>query len=399
MQHPVPDYLRGVLESIRHLEHGEVAQYIPELAQADPRPLGAAVATVTGRLHSAGDDRTEFTIQSIAKPFAYAAALADRGVETVDRFVGLNPSGEAFNELSLEAESKRPDNAMINAGALATHQLLVGPYAGRQERIDRVVSLMSTLAGRQLSIDHATFESEMICADRNLALAHMLRSHGILHDRAEDIVAGYVAQCSVRVTVRDLAVMGACLAAGGVHPLTGERVLGSIVTRQVLSVMSASGMYDAAGEWLTDVGIPAKSGVAGGVMGALPGQVGIGVYSPRLDEHGNSVRGMEFFRRLSEDLNLHLMEADPLGATVVRFVRREDDAVRLHLQGVIRFGGAEAVQAALVEISQERPERVVVSFERVDRVTDVGRRMVQEGIRRLREDGLTVDVEDPDQLF
>lgn len=399
MRHPVPDYLNGVLESLEHLESGQVAQYIPELAKADPRPFGAALATVTGRLHTAGDDETEFTIQSISKPFSYAAALTDRGTETVDRFVGLNPSGEAFNELSLEEESKRPDNAMINTGALATHQLLVGPYAGRQERIDRVVSLMSTLADRRLEIDHATFESEMGAADRNLALAHMLRSHGILHDRAEDIVAGYVAQCSVRVTVRDLAVMGACLASGGVHPFTGERVLRSLVARQVLSVMSASGMYDAAGEWMTDVGIPAKSGVAGGVMGALPGQVGIGVYAPRLDEHGNSVRGVEFFRRLSEDLNLHLMEADPLGATVVRFVRREDDAVRLHLQGVLRFGGAEAVQAAMVEIGQERPDRVVVSLERVDRVTDVGRRMVQEGIRRLREDGLTVDVEDPDELL
>lgn len=399
MQHPVPDRLRGVLESLRHLDHGEVAQYIPELAKADPDAFGVAVATVTGRLHSAGDDETEFTIQSISKPFAYAAALTDRGAETVDSFVGLNPSGEAFNELSLEEDSHRPDNAMINAGALAVHQLLVGPYAGRQERIDRVVSLMSALAGRRLRIDHPTYESEMATADRNLALAHMLRSHGILHDRAEDVVAGYVAQCAVRVNVRDLAVMGACLASGGVHPVTGERVLDSRVTRQVLSVMSASGMYDAAGEWMTDVGIPAKSGVAGGVMGALPGQVGLGVYSPRLDEHGNSVRGVEVFRRLSEDLNLHLMEADPLGATVVRSVRRQGDTVLLHLQGVLRFGGAEAVQAALVEIAAEAPERVLLCVERVDRVTDVGRRMVQEGIRRLREDGIAVDVEDPDGLL
>ena len=391
--------MQQVLDEVRGDDAGAPASYIPELAGADPDRLAFAVVGPRGRVRSVGDDDVEFTIQSISKPFAYAAALTDRGTETVDRFVGLNPSGEAFNELSLEEESKRPDNAMINAGALATHQLLVGPYAGRQERIDRGVSLMSTLAGRRLEVDHATFESEMGVADRNLALAHMLRSHDILHDRAEDIVAGYVALCSVKVTVRDLAVMGACLASGGVHPITGERVLRSLVTRQVLSVMSASGMYDAAGEWMTDVGIPAKSGVAGGVMGSLPGQVGIGVYSPRLDEHGNSVRGVEFFRRLSEDLNLHLMEADPLGATVVRFVRREDDAVRLHLQGVLRFGGAEAVQAAMVEIGQERPDRVVVSLERVDRVTDVGRRMVQEGIRRLREDGLTVDVEDPDELL
>ncbi|TFI48477.1 glutaminase A, partial [Micrococcus endophyticus] len=218
------------------------------------------------------------------------------------------------------------------------------------ERTERAVSLMSTLAGRRLRVDERTFESEMANADRNLALGHMLRSHGILQDRAEDVVAGYIAQCSVMVNVRDLAVMGATLASGGIHPLTGDRVLSSLVCRQVLSVMSSAGMYDAAGQWMAHVGIPAKSGVSGAVLGALPGQVGIGTYSPRLDPFGNSVRGVEMCRIMSEDLDLHIMEADAIGSTVVRSVRREGDTVHLHLQGVIRFGGGESVLAAMTEL-------------------------------------------------
>ncbi|MDO5633944.1 MAG: glutaminase A [Micrococcus sp.] len=452
MKHPIPDYLNSLIDGLKDNREGEVAQYIPTLAAADPDRFGVALATVTGRLHSAGDDETEFTIQSISKPFTYAAALKDRGRETVDEFVGLNPSGEAFNELSLEEDSNRPDNAMINAGALAVHQLLVGPFAGRQERIDRAVAMLSELAGRPLSIDRDSYEAEMGTADRNLALGHMLRSHGIIHDRVEDVVAGYIALCSVNVTVRDIAVMGACLASGGVHPMTGQRVLPSLVTRQVLSVMSSSGMYDAAGQWLADIGIPAKSGVAGGVLGALPGQGGIGVFSPRLDSVGNSVRGVQVCRSMSEDLNLHIMEADALGGTVVRFVRRQDDCVYMHLQGVVRFGGSEAVLAAMTELctgSEERPgwetkdypdqeggtawrpedpqaaaeraanlgdgavyqatecaagvdsgiARVVLNLDRVDRVTSVGRRFIAEGIRRLEADGVRVEVQDPDGLL
>lgn len=140
-------------------------------------------------MHCAGV--AEFTIESVSKPFAYAAALVDRGAAAVDATVGLNPSGEAFNELSLKEQSQHPDHAMISAGTLAVHQLLVGPFAGRQERIDRVVGLMCLLAGRRPTVDWATYESEMGASDRNLALAHMPRSHGILHDRAEDVVAGY----------------------------------------------------------------------------------------------------------------------------------------------------------------------------------------------------------------
>lgn len=416
MRHPIPDYLASLITELGAVNPGETAQYIPVLAEADPDRLGIALATPTGRLHCAGDADVEFTIQSASKPFTYAAALVDRGFAAVDRQVGLNPSGEAFNELSLEAESHRPDNAMINAGALA--------------------------------VDRETYESEMAVSDRNLSLGHMLRSYGVLQDSAEEIVAGYVAQCAVLVTAKDLAVMGACLATGGIHPMTGERVLPSIVARRVVSVMTSSGMYDAAGQWLADVGIPAKSGVAGGVLGALPGRVGIGVFSPRLDEVGNSARGVLACRRLSEDFRLHLMDGDSLGGTAVRFVEREGDRVFLHLQGVIRFGGAEAVLDALTDLrtGAEKPgtgwdaavyprwqeaaadsaalaaatgggavheaaavaardendgpiRTVVLNLERVDRIDDVGRRLIAEGVRRLQADGVRVEVEDPERIL
>ncbi len=448
MRHPIPDYLASLVTELGAVNPGETAQYIPVLAEADPDRFGIALATPTGRLHCAGDADVEFTIQSASKPFTYAAALVDRGFAAVDRQVGLNPSGEAFNELSLEVESHRPDNAMINAGALAVHQLLVGPEASRQERLDRAVEIMSLLAGRRLSVDWETYESEMAVSDRNLSLGHMLRSYGVLQDSAEEIVAGYVAQCAVLVTAKDLAVMGACLATGGIHPMTGERVLPSIVARRVVSVMTSSGMYDAAGQWLADVGIPAKSGVAGGVLGALPGRVGIGVFSPRLDEVGNSARGVLACRRLSEDFRLHLMDGDSLGGTAVRFVEREGDRVFLHLQGVIRFGGAEAVLDALTDLrtGAEKPgtgwdaavyprwqeaaadsaalsaatgggavheaaavaardendgpiRTVVLNLARVDRIEDVGRRLIAEGVRRLQADGVRVEVEDPERIL
>ncbi len=398
MQTPVPDYLREVLGDLVGQDEGAVASYIPELAAADPDVFGVAVTTVAGRTYSVGDDDREFSIQSVSKPFCYAAALADRGIDTVMEKVGIEPSGEAFDELSLEQDSHRPKNPMINAGALATHQLLVGSGASRQARVDRVVDFCSELAGRRLTVDRSVAESEMATADRNLALAHLLRNYGVIEDEAHDVVAGYVDQCSILVTVRDLAIMGATLANAGVQPVTGERVVSSAVARQTLSAMAAAGMYDAAGTWFSEVGIPAKSGVSGGLLGALPGQVGIAVFSPRLDSHGNSVRGVEVCRRLSQDMGMHLMEAEPYGSTVLRSVTRRQGETVVALQGVVQFTGAESVLHHLQELTVA-PQVVVIDLRRVDRFVDVGRRMVLEGMRRLVLDGHRIVVEDPEGVL
>ncbi|WP_313959778.1 glutaminase [Microbacterium paludicola] len=339
MRSLVPDYLEGVLADVRQDASGQPAQYIPELAAADPDRLAAVFATVDGRVYGAADSDAEFTIQSISKPFVYALALADRGFAPVLDKIGVEPSGEAFNQISLERETGRPLNPMINAGAITAHSLAGHDGMGAATRVERVVYGLSAFAGRRLAVDESVCASEMEHAHRNLAIAHMLRSHGILEEDPRDVVDGYVRQCAVLVTTRDLAMMAATLANGGRNPVTGEQVVDARVVRQVLSVMATCGMYDAAGDWATQVGIPAKSGVAGGLIGALPGQIGIATFSPRLDTHGNSVRGVSLFGRFSADMGLHVMEVPPTARGVVRSDRVEADGLArvLRLQGGIRF--------------------------------------------------------------
>lgn len=218
----------------------------------------------------------------------------------------------------------------------------------------------------------------------------MLRNYGVIEDDAQSVVEGY--------TKRDLALMGATFANAGVHPVTGQRVVTADVARQTLAVMTGCGMYDAAGQWLTSVGIPAKSGVAGGLLGSLPGQLGIGVVSPRLDEHGNSVRGVKLFQRLSKDMGMHLMEAEPYGSTVLRSVRIDGDELVFELQGVVQFTGAETVLNGL-ENEETTSGTVVLDLTRVDRLSDVGRRMVLEGTRRVALDGREVVLIDPDGVL
>lgn len=398
MRTPVPEYLQDLLDDLRDKDEGAVADYIPALATADPEVFGVAATTVEGRTYSAGADDQGFSIQSISKPFAYAAALGDRGFDVVLEKIGVEPSGEAFNELSLEEGSHRPRNPMINAGAITAHHLLVGAGASRRDRVDRLLQFFSVLAGRKLRIDQEVFESEMDTADRNLAIAHMLRNYGVLDDDPHDVVTGYTAQCAINVTVRDLALMGATLANTGVHPITGERAVTEKVARQTLSLMAAAGMYDAAGSWLTEVGIPAKSGVSGGMLGALPGQVGIGVLSPRLDKYGNSVRGVQVCQRLSDDMGLHLLEAEAYGSTSVRSIHSRDKKTTIELQGVIQFTGAETLLHYLHEAPLST-DSVIFDLSRVHRLSDVGRRMTLEAMRRLKLDGHTIELVDPDSVL
>ncbi len=394
MDTPIPDYLAEILAAVRERDGGEVASYIPELKNADPETLSLAVCTTTGRLYSVGDDDVEFSIQSISKPFVYALALDEAGEEKVNQVVGVEPSGEAFNELSLEEESKRPDNPMINAGAIAVNQLINGKDSTVDARMERVEQLFSDLAGRNLRIDVTTRDSELSGADRNLSIAYMLRSNGIVKDKAEDVILSYSAQCSVMVTTRDLAVMAATLANGGVQPVTGRRVFSSRAARHTLAVMSSAGMYNAAGRWMYNVGIPAKSGVAGGLIGTMPGQMGIATLSPRLDEQGNSVRGVQAFERLSDQMGLHLMGATNYSTPGIRSIEREGDITSITLQGMINFTAAENV---LYELSLYRltGQRLVLDISGVLGFNKIGRRMVKEGLLRFREDGIPVAIYDP----
>lgn len=283
---------------------GAPASYIPELAKADSRHFGIAIATVDGVTYCAGDADVPFTIQSISKPFVYGLALDDKGAEVVDMKVGVEPSGEAFNAISLEPGSGRPRNPMINAGAIAMSSLVTGESSG--EQFARTLGMLSRYAGRDLDVDEAVFESERETGHRNRAIGHLLRNAGIIDGEVDPVCDRYFRQCSVRVTCEDLALMAATLANQGVNPRTGERAVAPENVERILSVMSTCGMYDFAGAWVYRVGMPAKSGVGGGIIAVLPGQLGIGVFSPPLDALGNSVRGVAACQALSREFGLHL---------------------------------------------------------------------------------------------
>ena len=402
MHSPIATYLTETLESVASDTSGELANYIPELAAVDPDKLAASIAMVDGEQYAAGDSDVEFTIQSISKPFVYALALADRGYDDVLAKVGVEPSGEPFNELSLEDGSGKPLNPMINAGAITTHSLVGPPGATQGERMERVISGLSAFAGRRLSVNERVYESELEHAHRNYAIAHMLRGHGILTGDPTVAVQGYTRQCSLMVTVKDLALMAATLANYGVHPVTGEQVVPKTVVRQVLSVMFPCGMYNAAGDWATQVGVPAKSGVGGGIIGAVPGQLGVATFSPRLDGHGNSVRGVELFEQFSDDMGMHVMNVPTVARSALRAnyqIGSGDESMRLiQLPGRIRFAGVERVIREIVESPMEG-SKVALDVTRVYAVDEVAQSMLLELMRRLRNDGYKVYLIDNDETI
>jgi len=290
---------------------------------ADPDDFGIAVVGVRGRSFEVGTTAQPFTIQSISKPFVYGMALEDHGRDGVLANVGVEPSGEAFNAIAFDDASNRPFNPMINSGAITTTSLLAG--GNQVERIHRVLRSLSAFAGRDLQVDSATFFSERATGDRNRAIAYLMRSSGMLEADVEETLELYFQQCSVLVTCRDLAVMGATLANGGVNPLNGERVLAQRYVKDVLSIMLSCGMYDYSGEWAYRVGVPAKSGVSGGIVAVLPGQAAIAVYSPPLDAKGNSVRGIKVFEELARRFSLHYLESLFHNNTVGHALERTPD--------------------------------------------------------------------------
>lgn len=306
-------YRRHLLEGedgvARYYESGH-GYYEPALATREVRDrFSICLATVDGEVYHAGEHRLPFALQSISKVFAYGLALEDHTREYVLRRVGVEPSGDAFNSIVFDERNNRPYNPMVNAGALATTNLVRGKDSA--EKLQRMLGILQRYAGNEsLAVDEAIFEAEMRTADRNRATAYLMRSDGMLGGDVEDILALYLRQCSVKVTCRDLAMMGATLANGGVNPLTGEQALRRDVARDVLSVMYTCGMYDFAGQWAYQVGVPAKSGVSGGILAVIPGKMGIGVFSPGLDPYGNSVRGVHVCEEISERLGLHVFATE-----------------------------------------------------------------------------------------
>ena len=405
MKSPIEQYLERLHAAHRDLRDGDVATYIPELAKANPEWFGISLATADGRVYEVGDTAQSFTIQSISKPLTYGLALEDRGRSAVLAKIGVEPTGDAFNSISLAPGTGSPLNPMINAGAIAAASLVAGN--SEQDKLDRLLSVYSMYAGRALSVDHAVFESERATGHRNRAIGHMLRNFDVLCGDPEPPLDLYFSQCSVSVTCRDLSLIAATLANGGINPVTGERALRSEFVADVLSVMTTCGMYDYAGQWVYSVGMPAKSGVAGGVLVVLPGQLGIGVFSPRLDSRGNSVRGIAVCRALSEDLQLHFLRTGRPSHSVVRAcysvatvrskrrrpeherrtLRAEGDrAIVYELQGDLVLPAVEVVIRSIVDKSAAI-DLALIDLQRVTRAGEPAARMFLDLLRSFRDAG------------
>jgi glutaminase len=330
------------------------------------------IATSAGRIYEVGDTRKEFTIQSISKPFIYALALKTLSFDFMASKIDVEPSGEAFNAISLDPESGKPRNPMINAGAIAASAQICD--ADPSGALDRLLDYFESLAGRRLTINVDVYRSEKETGHRNRAIGHLLRNFNIIESDPEPALDLYFRQCAISVTCRDLALMAATLACQGRNPFTGGQPLSHDITVRVLALMGTCGMYDFAGQWLHDVGIPAKSGVAGGVLAVIPGRLCIATYSPPLDNFGNSVRGVAVCRQLSVGVGLSLFnQYSQADATIRRSYQgsqrksrrwRSDreleiltphrDKVRIiHVQGVLDFGGIEQLAAELVQLSND----------------------------------------------
>lgn len=403
---PLLRFLRRCHDDFAENFDGKLADYIPQLATADPGHFGICIATVDGYVHEMGDSLVPFTIQSISKAFVFAMALETIGAEKVEATIGVEPSGDAFNSIRLNA-ANRPFNPMVNAGAIACSGLVC--EAQGDGAFERILHELSRFAGRTLDYDRAVFESERATGDRNRAIAYLLRTHGVLKCEVDLALDVYFRQCAVQVTARDLSIMAATLANNGVNPMTGESVLSPYVVARTLSVMVSSGMYDYAGEWGYRIGIPAKSGVGGGIVATLPSQLGLGIYSPLLDSHGHSVRGVQTCEALSSHFDLHLLNrvadvrtcvgaAYDLGGGSSRRSRQPDEqaildthqtsGITFELAGAISFGNMEYVSRCLAD-AKGRAIQVIVDFRRVSSVSQAAIRLLESSVHGMAAEGIT----------
>jgi glutaminase len=380
---PIEDYLTELHARVSALQDGAVADYIPELGKADPAAFGIVLATVDGEVYPVGDVDRAFTIQSVSKPFMYGYALQRFGREAVLKHVGVEPTGEAFNSIVLDEAHNRPFNPMVNAGAIAVAELMEGRTL--DERVANMLALYSNFAGRDLDIDEAVFGSEHATGHRNRAIAYMMLNTGMIKRDPATVLDLYFRQCSIRVTARDLAIMAATLANDGTNPITGKAVIDPDYVRDVLTVMNSCGMYNYAGQWSYEVGMPAKSGVSGSIIAVIPGQIGVAVYSPPIDMHGNSVRGIKVCQELSKEFELHafhnrtnvrsVVRRDYRASTVAsnrlrtaeerKYLAKEGRRIAVvEAQGALFFGSTEQLLRRLTRLAADS-RYVILDFRRV----------------------------------
>ncbi|XP_029980306.1 glutaminase kidney isoform, mitochondrial isoform X1 [Sphaeramia orbicularis] len=308
----IPDFqsftshIDELYESARDLSGGQVADYIPQLAKFSPDLWAVSLCTVDGQRHTVGDTKVPFCLQSCVKPLKYAVAVHDHGTEYVHSFIGKEPSGLRFNKLFLNEDDK-PHNPMVNAGAIVCTSL-IKQGEGNAEKFDYVMNFLKMMAGNEyVGFSNATFQSERESGDRNFAIGYYLKEKKCFPEGTDmtSVLDFYFQLCSIEVTCESASVMAATLANGGICPITGERVLSPEAVRNTLSLMHSCGMYDFSGQFAFHVGLPAKSGVSGGILLVVPNVMGIMCWSPPLDKLGNSVRGIQFCTDLVELFNFH----------------------------------------------------------------------------------------------
>ena len=402
---PVEDYLTELHDRVSALTGGKPADYIPELGKVDPSLFGIAIATTDGEVYGVGDTQHPFTIQSVSKPFMYGYALQHYGRLAVLEQVGVEPTREAFNSIVLDEVANRPFNPMVNAGAIAVAELMDG--ASQEQRTANMLALFGDLAGRPLGIDEVVFRSEEATGHRNRAIAYMMLNTGMIKRDSNDVLDLYFRQCSVNVTTRDLAIMAATLANDGTNPITGKKVFQAEYVRDVLSVMNSCGMYDYAGEWAYEVGMPAKSGVSGCIIAVIPGQIGIGVFAPPIDSHGNSLRGIRVCQEISKEFELHAFNNRTNVRSVIRreyrgdlvhsnrlrtpyerqvLARQGDKVAVLEAQGALFFGSTEQLLRRIAQLAAET-RYVVVDFKRVHLADASAHKLIARAARSIADSG------------
>lgn len=306
----VQSFVVAVHERYRANAEGATAGVYPALASVDPDLFGVAVVANDGSVYTAGDADHEFSIMSVSKPFVFALVCELLGAREARERLGVNSTGLPFNSLAaIERSGDGRTNPMVNAGAIATTSLIPGET--RESKWMFIRDGLSAFAGRELSLNAEIYESASQTNQRNESIARLLQSYGRLDGDPAEILDLYTRQCSLNVTAKDLATMGATLADAGVNPLTGARVVDADASRRTLAVMATAGLYETSGDWLYDVGLPGKSGIGGGVVTVAPGKGGLGSFSPRLDGAGNSVRGQLVAADLSHSLGLDVFVSEP----------------------------------------------------------------------------------------
>jgi glutaminase len=291
----------------RTLKEGKNADYIPALAKVDPNLFGIAVVTADGKVYTAGDVKTEVSIQSISKVFTMAQVIQEQGLEAIEKQIGVDATGARFNSIiAVEAVrtvvgSGAPEmNPLVNPGAISATSMVRG--AGADEVWKKIIGFHNAAAGRELTVLQDVYKSESDTNQRNQAIGALMLAYGYIKNNWQQAVDLYTRQCSIGVNARDLAVMAATLAFGGKNPVTGTQVMDPAKVPGVLAVMSTAGLYDDSGKWLYHTGLPAKSGVGGGIIAVSPGKFGIAVVSPPLDDAGNSVRAQRAIAEISNAL-------------------------------------------------------------------------------------------------